>query len=166
MKEIERDNKSNKPEEYIELALSETTQEALQRALEEAQNFGGAYFIDTADLLIGLTYVDPTKRLLKEVGVTPERIREVKSDLGGYDYFNRLQPPSPPKAIQKWSMLPRTIRIHKIGRLVTQKAITDGKNIIEPEDVLNVILEEGQGLGAIVLKHMGLDKTTLFKDQA
>lgn len=164
MKEIKRDYKSSKPEEYIELALSEATQEALQIALEEAQNFGRSYFIDTADLLIGLTHVDPTKKLLQEAGVTPERIRESKNDLGGYDYFNRLQPPTPPKAIQKWSMLPRTFRMRKIGKLVTEKAIIGGKNIIEPEDVLNVILEEGQGLGARVLKHLGLDKTTVFKD--
>jgi len=160
------ENQDNKSLEHNELYLSEATQEALQIAIEDAQDFGRGYYIDTADLLIGLTHVNPTKQILTALQVTPEKIREVKKALGGYDYFNRLQPPSPPKSIQKWSMLPRTERMHKIGKLVTERAIVSGRNIIEPEDVLNVILEEGQGLGARILKQIGLDKSILFKDRA
>lgn len=156
------ENQNNISLEHNELSLSEATQEALQIALEEAQNFGRGYYIDTADLLIGLTHVSPTKQILTEMRVTPERIREIKKTLGGYDYFNRLQPPSSFKAMQKWSMLPRTERMYKIGKLVTERAILNGKNIIEPEDVLSVILEEREGTGARVLQQMGLDKTILY----
>lgn len=145
--------------------LSQEAQEVLGIALEEAATFSRGYVIDTADLLIGLLQIGSTAKKLKELGVTRERIREVKNQLGGYDYFNRLQPSTPPRAVQEWSQLPRTVRMRKIGSIVTKKAVLSGKETVEPKDILKVIVEEGEGMAARVLRQMGIERHLLFGNQ-
>ncbi|MBI2596768.1 hypothetical protein HYW41_01305 [Candidatus Daviesbacteria bacterium] len=140
------------------LGLSREAREVLQLTLEEAATFGRGYYIDTADLLVGLSQVGITGEKLQQVGINPESIREIKRQQGGYDYFNRLQPPVPSTAIERWEQLPRTQRMHKIGRMVTETALLAKRDVVEPEDILEVIIKEGQGTGARVLRQMGIDQ--------
>lgn len=155
--------KPTPPEVQQTLELSRDSREALQLAIEEAITHGRGYYIDTADLLIGLSQVGTMGQKLAELGINVERIREAKERLDGYDYFNRLQPPTPPRAIEKWSQLPRTQRMHKIGRMVTERAIKANRGLVEPEDILNVIVSEGQGTGAKVLHQLGVDRKLLVR---
>lgn len=158
------DRRTTPPKAQQTLELSKDSTEALQLALEEAIAHGRGYYIDTADLLVGLSQVGTTRQKLAELGINVERIRETKEQLGGYDYFNRLQPPTPPRAIERWSQLPRTQRMHKIGRMVTERALTASRELIEPEDILDVIVAEGQGTGAKVLNQLGIDRKMLSSE--
>ena len=144
------------------LALSEESFKVLQIALEEAQKIGKEFFIDTADLLVGLIQVGDVGKVLRDSGITVESVRKAKEELGGYDYVPPNRQPNAPSAIQVWSQIPRTERMHKIGRWLTRKAILDGKRVIEPRDILGVIIEERDGLGARVLRHLHLEPKKFF----
>lgn len=144
------------------LALSQEAQEVLQAALDEAASFGRGYYIDTADLLIGLSQTGDTGVRLRELGITINGIRDAKQEIGGYDYFQRLQPSTSSTAVTTWQQLPRTTRMHKIGIMLTNKATSEGKELVEPEDMLEVIVKEGQGTGAKVLNHLGITRELLF----
>ncbi len=155
------DRQTTPPSIQQTLELSKDSREALQLAVEEAITHGRGYYIDTADLLLGLSQISTTGQRLAELGITVERIREAKEQLGGYDYFNRLHPPTPPRAIERWTQLPRTQRMHKIGRMITERAIEAKRELVEPEDILEVIVSEGQGIGARVLNQLGVDRKML-----
>ena len=128
-------------EQYI-LALSPEAIEVLQAALDEATSYGRGQYIDTADLLIGLSQTGEIGEKLQEIGVTVESIRGAKRELGGYESFGRLQPSTDSTAISTWHQLPRTQRMHKIGRMVTEKAAAQKRELVEPIDMLGVIIKE------------------------
>lgn len=136
--------------------LSPESQEVLQRAVEEAVSFGNGYYIDTVDLLVGLTLVGKVGKKLQESGVTPERIREAKNKLDGYVQRKQVEPPLEPLSIQAWEQIPRTFRVQKIGSLVNRKTFIEKKEVVNPEDILEIIIRERENIGARIIKMLTL----------
>ena len=149
------------------LSLSEESQEVLRIALEGAASVGRGQWIDTSDLLVGLSKVGVLGQTLGKAGVNPESIRKVKMEIGGYKHLNRANPPSnQSSAIQAWKQIPMTVRLHKIAMMATKKVLNDGRESINPEDILDVIMEEGEAVlnsnvGAQILKRLGVNRSGL-----
>ncbi len=154
------------PEGQLALSLSGESQLVLQLALEEASTIGrGGQYIDTGDLLVGLSQVGEVGEKLRTFGVDVNKIRATRELIGGNADLNRLRPPLPKTAIERWTQLPRTIRLQKIGQMVTRKAVLGNKDVVEPNDILATIVEEGEGVGAKVLRSLGFNKQTLEENQ-
>jgi hypothetical protein len=163
--EVDRQPPHGELDEQYMLALSPEAIEVLQVALDEAASYGRGQYIDTADLLIGLSQTGEIGEKLQELGVTVESIRGAKRELGGYEYFDRLQPTTDSTAITTWQQLPRTQRMHKIGMMVTESAVTRQRELVEPIDMITAITQEGYGLGARVLNHLGISRKMLLPVQ-
>lgn len=144
--------------------LSKGVQKVLDIALREALAYQQRE-VTTGDLLIGLLQVEPTRTALESVGVTVEGVRKVRQVFG--DYRNPIDVTSSSPTlpiIDRWFLLPRTLRMRKIGSLVAKRVRENNGSVAEVKDVLIVIIEEGQGTAARVLKHMGMDTKKLVKE--
>lgn len=144
--------------------LSDESLLVLQLAVNEAATFGRGQFIDTGDLLIGLSQTGSIGDVLTELGVTTESVRKAKIDLDAYDYFNQVHPSST-EEITTWQQLPRTERLKKLGEMVTEKARLNKKELVEPVDILEVIVQERKGIGARVLRHLGVSRKNVVPPQ-
>lgn len=148
------ERKDNHPETLRVLELSQESREVLNIALDEAAIFGETH-ISTRGLLIGLSQVGRVGEKLRALGMTAETIRETERQIYGVDLPKNLQSPESSTDLQRWKRLPLTLRMHKIGRMVTEKAILSQREVIETEDILAAIIEEGNEVGARVLKALG-----------
>lgn len=149
------------------LALSAGAQQALFIAIQEEANIFEQPYIETPDVLIGLIAVEPTRIVLEEAGVTIEKIREARRAMGGYSgsVRGRMNAASKINAIETiGSNVPfRTHRMQKMGAFAEIRAKENGQDIIEPEDLLIVLIEENGSAAVCILEAIGVDKKKLLE---
>jgi hypothetical protein len=135
-------------------ALSQDAQKVLQDAWLENQMHAYGAPIDTADLLIGLLRAPKTGVVLEHFGITVDRIRTAKGASYGYQLATRFSTVSDRK-------LAKTQQVGRVARLVTEYSIVSGKELIEPEDILEILAVDGLGWGTDIMEELGLNEELL-----
>ena len=135
-------------------ALSQESQKVLHDAWVENSLHAYGAPIDTADLLVGLLKAPTTGPVLEHFGITVERVRTAKRNSSGYQLGSRFNTVSPQR-------LAKTHQVGRIARLVAEHSIMDGKPLIEPEDILEILAIDGLGWGMGIMEEMGLNERLL-----
>jgi hypothetical protein len=133
------------------LRLSAAAQQVLAAAWRESLAAGPGAPVDSADLLIGLLWCPRTSRVLAELGITEERVRCLKRDAGGYVQAKRFG------AVAARSPL-KTRQMGRIAELAAAGVREAGTRMIEPEDLLEVLIRDGLGWGVHILETLGLSE--------
>lgn len=126
--------------------FTERSQKSLYSAAQEAQKLGHNY-LGTEHVLLGITLEGgQATKILGEMGVTDDKIREAIVEVEGKaqpDYNNREIP-----------LTPRTKRLIEVARMEARKL---NHNYVAPEHLLLAIIKEGEGVAVAILQRIGVD---------
>jgi ATP-dependent Clp protease ATP-binding subunit ClpA len=139
-----------------ELSKSPRAKKAIEYARDEARRLGQDY-VDTQHLLLGLLHEHDgvAAQVLKNLGLNLEDVRwEVLSLFVAAS----MDKPAGADAERKWATFRRfTDRARKVMALASREARRLNHDYLGTEHVLLGLVEEGSGVGANILKNMGLD---------
>lgn len=126
--------------------FTERSQKSLYSAAEEAQKLGHNY-MGTEHVLLGIIVEGgQAAKILGEMGVTDDKIREAIVEVEGKgqpDYNTREIP-----------LTPRTKRLIEVARVEARNL---NHNYVAPEHLLLAIIKEGDGVAVAILQRMGVD---------
>jgi ATP-dependent Clp protease ATP-binding subunit ClpC len=126
--------------------FTERSQKSLYSAAQEAQKLGHNY-MGTEHVLLGITLEGgQAAKILGEMGVTDEKIREAIVEVEGKaepDYNSREIP-----------LTPRTKRLVEVARMEARNL---NHNYVAPEHLLLAIIREGEGVAVAILQRIGVD---------
>jgi hypothetical protein len=134
--------------------LSHEAAAVLQAAWDERLALGADAPVDTADLLIGLLQVPRTRRLLEVRGITLERVRAARLRVDGDRLARRLQAVTPHPA-------GKSRQVQRLAQRLGACIVACERSVIEPEDVLAILLLDGLGWGVSILEELGVDRRLL-----
>lgn len=160
---IEQRERANLRE--VALEFSERSKQVLMTAIDESKLIGEGY-IDTSHLLLGLTQVYPLSQVFEKAGISPERIKQTRDQIAGFEYGRLLRVSEiddQDTAIERVRLL-KTVRMHKIAVMLQKRAKSGNRKVVEPEDMLSAIIDERFGLGARILQRMKVDTKKLLEE--
>ncbi len=130
---------------------TEKVRRVIMMAQEEAVNLNHNY-IGTEHILVGLVKESEgiAGRILRELGVEPERIIEAIEKIVGRGKY------------QEVSEITFTPRAKKVLELASQEASRLGQNYIGTEHILLGLIKEGSGVATRILTEMGLDMENIY----
>lgn len=126
--------------------FTERSQKSLYSAAEEAQKLGHNY-MGTEHVLLGIIVEGGQgAKLLGEMGVTGDKIREAIVEVEGKGQldFNTREIP----------LTPRTKRLIEVARAEARNL---NHNYVAPEHLLLAIIREGEGVAVAILQRLGVD---------
>ena len=132
--------------------FTEHAKKVLTLAQEEAHELGHGH-IGTEHLLLGLLQEGEGlgARALAALGVTIGAVRPLVED---------VVPPAPDEERPPRQIIPTT-RTKKVIDLAFQAAEEQGQRSVGTKHLLQALVTEGEGLGAIVLRNLGANKETV-----
>ncbi|WP_052128610.1 ATP-dependent Clp protease ATP-binding subunit [Neosynechococcus sphagnicola] len=119
-------------------------------AQEEARRLGHN-FVGTEQLLLGLIAAEPgmASKVLKSLGITLADVRrEIEAVIGRSSSYVSAE-------------IPFTPRSRRVLELSLNEARQLGQNNVDTEHILLGLIQDGEGLAARVLEHLGVDRNQI-----
>jgi ATP-dependent Clp protease ATP-binding subunit ClpC len=130
--------------------FTERSQKAFYDSAEEAQKLGHNY-VGTEHILLGIIREGGNaSKVLREMGVTEDRVRESIIQIEGKGDPN-------PNA-KEVPLTPRTKRLIEVARAEARNL---NHNFVAPEHILLAIISEAEGVAIVIIQRLGVDFTKL-----